>query len=314
MTEGNGWFYCPQSKDYIQGGVFNGRCVWGLGEALRHDPAGPLVPEIKHAIQLALKFCLHDSLGDRYAKKTPQGNIYWKHMGEHAYLILGMLAAYSADPKMEVPMGVPGGSAKLKDLCVSGLDAIVDLKKPGGQWSSYPNEDAMAIEALAQGAIVLGDAPGCRRWKTAASEAADGWLAAQLDPAERKAPCIHFGYRKAPGVMTHDWMGAKKVQIYYYITGHWIHALADLYAATGESRYRDRAQALVSYLCGNNPMKVRLLTETGGVYNWSDDCDGDGVEDTIKQDIYPESTAFCQIGILRLLMSFPEPKSTGFRE
>ena len=46
---------------------------------------------------------------------------------------------------------------------------------------------------------------------------------------------------------------------------------------------------------------MRLFNELGGVYNWVDDTDGDGIEDLLKQDMYPESTAFCQIGIMRLL-------------
>jgi hypothetical protein len=46
---------------------------------------------------------------------------------------------------------------------------------------------------------------------------------------------------------------------------------------------------------------VRLFNELGGVYNWVDDMDGDGVEDFLKQDQYPESTAFCQIGIFHLM-------------
>jgi hypothetical protein len=58
---------------------------------------------------------------------------------------------------------------------------------------------------------------------------------------------------------------------------------------------------MVSYLCGANPWRVRLLNELGGVYNWVEDRNGDGVEDHLKQDMYPESTAFCQIGINHLL-------------
>ena len=107
--------------------------------------------------------------------------------------------------------------------------------------------------------------------------------------------------------MSLKYMNMGRVQIYYYITGHWVHALSDLYAATGDARYLQRALALVSELCGKNPLRVRLLTETGGVYNWSDDMDGDGLEDRIRQDMYPESTAFSQIGILRLIRSLPEP-------
>ena len=306
MSEGTGWFYNPRFKDYINGGVLNGRCTWGLGEALRQDPTGPLAAQIKEGIGLALKFCLHDGLKDGYTKKTPKGNAYWMTVGEHSYLLLGMLAAYEADHDLLIPLETANPPAKLKDLCVSALNSLVDLKKPGEQWSSYANEDSMAICALSQGAMALNAEPDAPRWLEAASKVADGWLAAKVDPKERSAPCIHFGYRSSPGLMTHNWMNMGKVQFYYYLTGHWIHALSDLYAATGNERYRQRAEALVTYLCGNNPLKVRLLTETGGVYNWSDDTNGDGIEDTIKADMYPESTAFVQIGILRLLKSLPK--------
>ena len=57
---------------------------------------------------------------------------------------------------------------------------------------------------------------------------------------------------------------------------------------------------MVSYLCGDNPWRVRVFNEIGGVCNWVDDTDGDGIEDELKQDLYPESTCFCQIGIMRL--------------
>jgi len=314
MSEGTGWFYNPAFKDYINGGVLNGRCTWGLGEALRHDPTGPLAAQIKEAIGLAVKFCLHDGLQGRYTKKTPQGNLYWMTVGEHSYLLLGMLAAYEADPDLRIPFGTDENPARLKDLCIGGLNALLDLKKPGEQWSSYANEDAIAISALSQGAMVLKAEPDAARWTEAASKVADGWLGAKIDPKERAAPCIQMGYRPAPDVMTHNWMKMGKVQFFYYLTGHWIHALSDLYAATGNERYRERAEALVTELCGNNPFKARLLTETGGVYNWSDDTDGDGIEDKIKQDLYPESSAFVEIGILRLLKSLPPPPSRSARE
>ena len=59
---------------------------------------------------------------------------------------------------------------------------------------------------------------------------------------------------------------------------------------------------MISYLCGDNPWGVRLLNEIGGVFsNWVEDRDGDGIEDDLKQDMYPESTAFTLIGLYRLL-------------
>ena len=109
-----------------------------------------------------------------------------------------------------------------------------------------------------------------------------------------------FRSRVAPERMTYIWPGADHPRVFYYQTGHWIHALADLHALTGDARYRQRAEAMVSYLCGNNPWQVRLFNELGAVYNWTDDADRDGLQDQLRQDMYPESTAFCQIGIMRL--------------
>jgi len=103
--------------------------------------------------------------------------------------------------------------------------------------------------------------------------------------------------------MTHIWSRGGKAQYFYYQDGHWIQALADVYALTGDVRYRARAEAIISYLCGNNPWQMRIFNELGAVYNWTDDTDGDGIEDLVRQDMYPESTAFCQIGILHFLRS-----------
>jgi hypothetical protein len=137
-------------------------------------------------------------------------------------------------------------------------------------------------------------------------QVADAWLSCPVDPGESPGPALHFGPRIAPRRMTYTWRHlapscANYNTIYFYQTGHWVHALARLYALTGEARYRDRALAMLSYLCGANPWHCRLFNEIGGVYNWVDDMDGDGIEDYLKQDMYPESTAFCQIGIVRLL-------------
>jgi hypothetical protein len=128
-------------------------------------------------------------------------------------------------------------------------------------------------------------------------------MAAGVDPKERATPSPLFGLRVESSRMTHIWDKGGKPRYFYYQDGHWIQALADLYALTGEARYRARAEAIVSYLCGNNPWHMRLFNELGAVYNWTDDTDGDGIEDLVKQDLYPESTAFCQIGIMHLLRS-----------
>jgi hypothetical protein len=302
MTEGNGWFYNPAFHDYEAGGVLNGRDVWAIGEMLKSDPHGPIAPALKDSIALALRFCLHDGARGGYVKKTPQGHTYWRDAGEHAYLILGMLGSCKVAPDMPVPFA-PDNQPSIRELCIDSLNALVDLELPALQWSIYPNVDAMAIAALAEGASLLHSEPDASRWRKTAMEVADAWMAAKADPTERAAPCVNFGLRIAPSRMTYVWSKGGMAQYFYYQTGHWIHALADLYALTGEARYRARAEAMVSYLCGDNPFQVRLFNEMGGVYNWTDDTNGDGIEDVMKQDMYPESTAFCQIGIMHLIES-----------
>lgn len=289
LTEGKGWFSSPKNDDYRNGGVFNGRAVWALGEVLRADPQSPLAPRLREAVDLACRFCLRDGAVGGYVKRTHQGHTYWRDPGEHAYLLLGLLAAYES------------GQTGLCDTCADGLSALADLEKPGHLWSCYPNVDAMAVAALAEGAQALRDRPDAARWRRCAADVADGWLNARADPKERAVPSPHFGLRVAPDRMTYVWNKKGKPQFFYYQSGHWIHALADLYALTGEPRFLNRAEAIVSDLCGDNPWRVRLFNELGGVYNWTDDTDGDGIEDLLKNDMYPESTAFCQIGIQRLI-------------
>jgi hypothetical protein len=86
-----------------------------------------------------------------------------------------------------------------------------------------------------------------------------------------------------------------------YANGHWLHALAAVAAATGDPRYAARAHAILGYYCGDNPLHVRLLDEIGAVNNRVTDTDGDGIEDRLAWDAYPEATAFVQMGLLRLL-------------
>ena len=303
MSEGNGWFTNPTFRDYEAGGVLNGRCVWALGESLKADPTGPLAPKIKRSIGLALKFCLHDGVAGGYVKRTAKGHVYWRDAGEHAYLLLGMLAACNVAPDMPVVLDAGSDPHSLQELCIDALNALVDLEQKGHLWSEYPNVDAMAIAALAEGARLLAGNKSAAQWRTTAMNVADGWMNAKVNPAERKETCVHFGLRKTPDTMTYIWSKGGKVQLFYYQTGHWIHALSDLYTLTGEVRYRQRSEAMIGYLLGDNPFHCRLLNELGGVYNWTDDTDGDGIEDLLKQDMYPESTAFCQIGIMHFLHS-----------
>ena len=307
LVERKGWFYTGKFLDYAHGGVFNGRAIWAMGEALKADPNGPLADELKDAIRLAVRFCLNDSLESGYAKKTAQGNVYWRDAGEHAYLLIGAVAACSVDPDMQVVKPGGSGTVTLREVCAQSLDALVDLAEPHHQWARYPNWDSMAIAALADGCLLLTDHKDAENWRRTAVQVADAWLSAEVDPSEYPCEPVHFGLRPGPQRMTYKWNDRNI--IYFYQSGHWIHALARLYALTGDTRYRQRAEAMVSYLCGENPWGVRLLNELGGVYNWVQDTDGDGIEDQLKQNMYPESTAFCRIGIAHLLHAIADAKS-----
>ncbi|MHB1456556.1 MAG: hypothetical protein ACYC0V_06540 [Armatimonadota bacterium] len=314
LTEGNGWFYNPAFLDYIAGGVLNGRCLWAMGEALKADPHGPLANELKSAIALTIKFCLNDALQYGYAHKTSNGNVYWRVAGEHAYLVVGMVAACSVAPDMVVLNPEGKSPVTLKEACVSALNALVDLKQPHNQWAIYPNTDSMAIAALADGADVLRKHLDAKIWRKAASDVADAWMKAKVPASELPVPAVNFGLRIKPDEMTFNWSriapdGWKNRNfIFYYQTGHWMHALSRLYAVTGDARYLKRTEAMLSYLCGDNPFGVRLMNEIGGVYNWTEDSDGDGIEDYLKQDMYPESTAFCQIGTMHLMRAVVSKK------
>jgi hypothetical protein len=306
LTEGKGWFYNPAFNDYVRGGVLNGRCMWGLGEALRRDPSGPLALPIKESLALGVKFCLRDAQPLGYAKKTAGGNVLWRDVGEHAYLTLGLAAACAAASEWPVAHPRDGAAVPLRSVCIQSLNALADAVQPHGQWSVYPNVDSVAIAALADGAERFPELPDAARWRATAVKVADAWLACKTDSAEMQGSPVHFGLRVKPDRMTFNWRAlspqcADYVSVHFYLTGHWMHALARLYAVTGDARYRDRALAMVRYLCGDNPWHVRLFNELGGVYNWVDDMDGDGVEDYLKQDQYPESTAFCQIGMFHLM-------------
>ena len=110
-----------------------------------------------------------------------------------------------------------------------------------------------------------------------------------------------FGFMLEGDRMTFILGKGEKPHVSLYIGGHWLHALAVLHKVSGEKRYLDRAIAILGYYCGDNPVRVRLLNELGAVNNRVTDADGDGTEDTIHWDAYPESSAFVQIGLLHLL-------------
>lgn len=297
MTEGTGWFVNPKAGDHRRGGVFNGRAVWALGEALKVSPAGPQAKDTRDAIELALRFCLHDGISLKYTRVTPSGLPFWRQAGEHGYLTLGMLAAVSSSPNMMVALDPAKPARPLKEVTADALNALLETTNADKHWTKYPDQDAMALAALSEGALVLPNHPDTPRWKAAAIAAADGWLAARQPASERAAPCPHFG-RRAGSVMTYYIGDKPEVHINLYVSGLWLHALAKTYQLTGDVRYRDRSLAMLAYLCGDNPFHARLLNETGGVYNIIRDTDGP--DSKMGWDAYPESTAFFQIGLLHL--------------
>jgi hypothetical protein len=112
-----------------------------------------------------------------------------------------------------------------------------------------------------------------------------------------------FGHMIEGNHMTFILGKGERPMVALYIGGHWLHALAVLHKVSGEERYLDRATTILGYYCGDNPLRVRVLNELGAVNNRVTDADGDGTEDTIDWDGYPESTAFVQIGLLHLLQN-----------
>lgn len=311
LTEGKGWFVNPQFRDYASGGVLNGRCVWALGAGIRANlryprrGAAPTVPtaRLNQALQLALKFCLSDGLAHGYTYRTPHGRTVWSAIpGEHAYLLLGMLAACEVEPQLPVTVG--GQVTSLKSACADALDALVEIARPDGTWSDYANADANNIMALAEGARALAPQPQSADWRAAAARAADVWLNLPPTEGEKIAPTPLVGHRKNGG-FTFVQTAGETAHRPLYIGGLWLHALAALYDVTRQPRYAQRAEAILGYYCGDNPPGVRLLDELGTVNNRVTDRDGDGVEETLDWDAYPESMAFVQIGLLRLLQAGP---------
>ncbi|MEI6239214.1 MAG: hypothetical protein WCR51_02380 [Planctomycetia bacterium] len=300
LTEGTGWFANPTFRDFDYGGVLNGRCIWALGESLAADPQGPHAAAIRAAIPLTLQFCLRDALDHGYARRTRGGRVLWGYPGEHGYLLLGMLAAAKVAPDLPIPIGPAGAGQPLRDVCIEALHALVDATKPDGTWSHYGNVDAVNISALSAGACEFPDHPDRDRWVQAAVASADVWLTLKPLPAERTAPTPLFGLRRDGG-MTYYLGDHGLPHFALYLNGHWIEALARLFAITGDVRHRDRARAILAYYCGDNPLHVRLLSEIGSVNNRVTDRDKDGAEDQLGWDAYPESTAFVQIGLLQLL-------------
>lgn len=300
LTEGKGWFANPAFGDHRRGGVFNGRAVWALGESLKAEPDGKLAAATRDALGLALRFCLHDALQDGYAREVRPGLVLWRDAGEHGYLLLGMLAACEVVPDLPVVIARGKQAQPLWKVCETALDACAASVHPSGYWTPNPDQDAVAIAALATGARVLPQHARRREWLQVATTVADDWMAARVAVSERKEPTPHFGYRRGSG--TTLFVGDdRRVRFTFYQDGHWLHALAVLHKQTGDARYRARCESLLSYLCGDNPFQARLFNELGAVYNFVTDNDADGIEDRLQHDLYPESTAFVQIGLLHLL-------------
>jgi hypothetical protein len=300
LQEGRGWFANPSFRDFERGGVFNGRSLWALGECWMRDPDGLQGDALRQAFGLGLRFCLRD--GQRYLKVTASGRTIWNPTtaGEHAYMLLGMLAAYRAESEWRVPFGeewVP-----LRKLVLDGLDALVESADADGHWSRYSNATAINLAAVAEGIRVFRGDPRTARWREVAVREADFWL--ELKPLNVAWPTPMFGHMRNltdGSGMTFVLGKEEKPHVSLYMGGHWVHALSLLYAATGDVRYLKRAEAVLGYYFGANPLSVRLLNELGAVYNRVSDLDADGTEDAIHWNAYPESTAFLQIGLLHFL-------------
>lgn len=301
LTEGTGWFANPSFRDFDHGGVLNGRCIWALGETLKAHPDGPHAAAIRSAIPLTLRFCLHDGLAHGYTRHTKSGRPYWGYPGEHGYLLMGMLAAAEVAPDLPVKLADDEPARPLREVCVSALDALAETVQADGSWSPYPNADAVNIIALSEGALLFPRHEHAKHWTATAVRAADLWMSLKPLAAERTAPTPHFGMRRDDG--TTFYLGATDPHphISLYVAGHWIHGLARLHQVTNDPRYRERAEALLAYYCGDNPLHMRLLNELGAINNRVTDSDNDGIEDQVGWDGYPESTAFVQIGLLHLL-------------
>ena len=309
LAEGTGWFVNPRHRDFAGGGVFNGRSVWALGEALRADPRGPHAENVRVALRSAIRFCLRDAVALGYTRKTASGKVVWNRSdGEHAYLLLGLLAACAVDSSMECD-GTGERPVPLKRVVCEALDALTESAGANGLWSRYGNGAAMDIAALALGSMTFPDEPGAAVWRGAAVRAADRWLEMPVKAGEPTWETPMFAHMIAEGMdghVTFHLGREERAHVSLYMGGHWIHALSLLHGLTGDARYARRAHDVLAYYLGNNPLRTRLLSEIGSVNNRVTDSDGDGVEDALHWDAYPESTAFVQIGLIHLLKYCPK--------
>ena len=320
MLEGTGWFHDGSRGDHRRGGVFLGRSLWAVGEALGHPLPGMAEDRLREVLRAGLRWGFgaargYADAGQPYLRfiRRRDGSVparpLWRSPGEHAYLLLGMLAACERAEiaNMEIfAAGEHGYDAPqtVALLAQTALEALADAVRPEGFWSTYADIDATAVEAMARGAARFADHPSAGYWRDTAVTVADGWLAARpaagayggsvILPVGRRAPDDpgELRYRADDPAITH---------LTYFHAGLWMQALVELEALTGEARYARRFEEIAGYFCGNNPFDARLFTEIGGVYNFVTDADGDATEDRLHFDLYPESTAFVQIGLLRHL-------------
>lgn len=320
MLDGTGWFHAPGRGDHRRGGVFLGRSIWALGEALSRPLPGMDEATARQTLRRGLRwgFGLARSYNDDGQPYVPSirardgsGTVrpLWRSAGEHAYLLLGMIAASERKEiaTLEVFDAGEFGFSEAQDvasLAQLGLEALADAVQPEGYWSTFADIDATAVAALARGAGVFYRNPSAARWREIAVRVADGWLAAR--PAEEvyRGPVILPAGRRvpgAPGDLRYRAHHSQSTHLTYFHAGLWLQALAELEHVTGDARYTRRFEEVLGYFCGNNPFDARLFTEVGGVYNFVTDTDGDTIEDRLHFDLYPESTAFVQIGLLRHL-------------
>lgn len=309
LEEGKGWFVNPNHSDYRFGGVFNGRSMWALGVSLRTNPKGPLSKSIIKTISLCLSFCFNEIKNKRYVKKTAKGKRIWSAVGgEHSYLLLGMINAAQVYPNLKIPLYSSNESITLRELCIEAVGALCETALPNGNWTGYANADAVSILALATACQVFRDHPLREKWKITAERAAQCWFSFTYEEKGKSMKGPHFTNVRNGSMTFYLSPNDKMPHISLYQGGHWIQALSELYSITENPLYLNRAQEILVYYCGNNPLHVRLLSEIGSVPNRVTDTNLDGIEDTLYWDAYPESTAFVQMGLLRLIEVLPEKR------
>lgn len=320
MLEGTGWFHDGRRRDHRRGGVFLGRSLWAVGEALGRPTPGMPEAQLRETLRLGLRWgfglardCADD--GQPYVRVLPSRDgsraawRLWRSPGEHAYLLLGLLAAVQREEIARLTIFESGefGYTERTDVAQvarAALEALAAAIQPEGYWSTFADVDATAVEALVRGSVVFAGHPSASHWRRVAVTAAEGWLSARPPAAAYRGSVILPAGRRVPGrpdELRYRAEGVEATHLTYFHAGLWMQALAELQAATGDARYSARLEEVAGYFCGNNPFDARLYTELGAVYNYVKDTDGDTVEDRLHFDLYPESTAFVQIGMLRHL-------------